>query len=174
MLVLYKLSELTFNASTTISFITAVLHITSPAGIFLSSPNGESGFSFLHFSGLYFYAHSLLVQSGSQSSLRRDVDVVVSGLLIGLATTFRSNGIASGWLHFYDAALTGLAILKGGPSLCAIRRLLALGIGGMLVGMGFVLPQILEYMEYCNGGEARPWCSKSIPSIYSFVQEHYW
>jgi phosphatidylinositol glycan class V len=44
----------------------------------------------------------------------------------------------------------------------------------MLVGIGFAAPQVVAYIEYCTGGKSRPWCTRLIPSIYSWVQDHYW
>jgi len=60
----------------------------------------------------------------------------------------------------------------------AVGRLVVLGIGGVLVGVGLVFPQRVAYGRYCltdaGAGEVRSWCDDTVPSIYLFVQERYW
>ena len=36
------------------------------------------------------------------------------------------------------------------------------------------MPQAEGYLQYCTGGNTRPWCNRWLPSIYAWVQEHYW
>ncbi|OAA50960.1 DUF409 domain protein [Beauveria brongniartii RCEF 3172] len=60
----------------------------------------------------------------------------------------------------------------------------AAGVGGVLVAMGSAIPQYVAYTIYCGGGsgggEERaavvrpPWCERTVPSIYSYVQDVYW
>ncbi|KAM3559922.1 hypothetical protein ARSEF4850_003916, partial [Beauveria asiatica] len=61
----------------------------------------------------------------------------------------------------------------------------AAGVGGVLVAMGSAIPQYVAYTIYCGGGgggggEERaavvrpPWCDRTVPSIYSYVQDVYW
>lgn len=48
---------------------------------------------------------------------------------------------------------------------------------GLCVAVGLVYPQYLAYMEYCliaDKASHREWCSKRLPSIFSWVQSHYW
>ncbi|KAK7414967.1 ER membrane glycoprotein subunit of the GPI transamidase complex-like protein [Neonectria magnoliae] len=117
-----------------LAYLAAVLHVLSPAGLFLSAPHAESPFSCL------------------------------------------SNGLFSGLLFAVETVRCLLAYLDG-PSLTKVLHLLAPVIGGLLVAMGILIPQAVAWMRYCSvdspGAELRPWCSRLIPSIYTFVQEEY-
>lgn len=173
---LFKLTRTLFGqTSHVLAFTTATLHIISPAGIFLSAPYAESFCAFLTFAGYLNFAKSFA--SDGTSSTGRDLLVILAGVMFGAATTFRSNGILSGVLLLEEAFRVTFQ-LRHGVKFETIRRLLATGIGGLLAAAGFVLPQLIAYLEYCGElGDIvgkRSWCDKRLPSIYTFVQEHYW
>ncbi|KAI1185016.1 GPI mannosyltransferase 2 [Nemania serpens] len=168
-LVLYKLSS-TISKNMQLSLVAAVLHILSPAGLFLSAPYSESPYSLLSFVGYLFFAKAVL---GERRTLAHDVSLVASGLWFGFAINFRSNGTLNGILFAYEL----FRELSLRPTARSIRRRLALIAGGSAVAVGFLAPQIFAYKTYCYGvvdSELRPWCTRRLPSIYSFVQEHYW
>jgi phosphatidylinositol glycan class V len=113
-----------------------------------------------------------------QPSAWRDLLCILSGISLGIAAMFRSNGILNG-LIMLEEAFRVLISLSSNFSFPLMRRLLATGLGGLSVGAGFLLPQYIAWSEYCGQENAsvdslRPWCRNAIPSIYSFVQEHYW
>ncbi|KAI8635522.1 glycosyltransferase family 76 protein [Xylariaceae sp. FL1651] len=168
-LVLYKLG-LTVWKNSQISFIAALLHVLSPAGLFLSAPYSESPFALLSFVGYLFFAKAVL---SNRRSIAYDVSLVASGLWFGFAVNFRSNGILNG----IPFAVELLREMSSPPTANVIRRRLALIAGGSAIAVGFVVPQLVAYQTYCYGSldsELRPWCSKRLPNIYSFVQEEYW
>ncbi|KAI5821332.1 GPI mannosyltransferase 2 [Pyronema omphalodes] len=148
-----------------IAWLAAVLHIISPAGLFLSAPYSESLFSFLAFFGTYVFARSLSVIK-AQRHIYGSILTVLSATTFFAACTVRSNGLLNGILFF--AAFIS-ALLK-----FSIFRVGVLGIGGLIVGAGLVVPQYIAYQEFCSPEALRPWCTKIIPSIYTFVQELYW
>ncbi|KAH8666860.1 GPI mannosyltransferase 2 [Xylariales sp. PMI_506] len=155
------------------ALVGAMLHILSPAGIFLSAPYNESPFSFLTFSGLLLFAWGC---SGSLSQLSGDAAIISAGIILGLATTFRSNGLLNG-IPFAIYAVGELGGLFKRPTFLGVRRLAATGIGGICIAIGTIGPQALAYQVFCSGTSVtgpRPWCSKRLPSIYTFVQEEYW
>ncbi|KAF4976309.1 hypothetical protein FZEAL_6994 [Fusarium zealandicum] len=170
-LALYQLTIVLCN-DRRLAFLAAVVHILSPAGLFLSAPYAESTFSSLCFVGNLLFAVGL---KNRPDSLRRNAAIVAAGLSYGLATTFRSNGLFGGVL-FAVEAVKGLMALMDGLSISKVLRLVAPGVGGLLVAVGFVAPQVIPYIRYCGGedGDLRPWCTRLIPSIYTFVQEEYW
>jgi Gpi18-like mannosyltransferase len=177
-LALYSLSANIFGSETStqklICFLSAALHIISPAGAFLSAPYGEPIFSLLNISGYYLYTSSLIAEHNG-AVLLRDLQVLTSAVLFAIATVVRSNGILSGFLFAYDAAILVWAILTQGLSAHKFRRLVVIVFGGCIVGLSMVVPQILAYREYCTGeGDLRPWCSWTVPSIYNWVQSFYW
>ncbi|GAB1315861.1 ER membrane glycoprotein subunit of the GPI transamidase complex-like protein [Madurella fahalii] len=170
-LVLYRLGQLVWR-DRALSLVAAILHILSPAGLFLSAPYAESSFALLSFSGYLFLALSCRAE---RSPTSRDIYTILAGILFGLATTFRSNGILNG-IPFAWEVLCQLPRLHQRPS-DTLRRLLALGIGGVCVAAGSIVPQALAYLRFCSdtsGAEPRSWCRGYLPSIYTFVQKHYW
>ncbi|KAI1129689.1 GPI mannosyltransferase 2 [Nemania abortiva] len=167
--VLYKLS-LIVSKNSQMSLITAVLHILSPAGLFLSAPYNESPYALLSFTGYLFFAKAVLSDG---RTLAHNVSLLASGLWFGFAINFRSNGTLNGVLF----AMELLRELSLPPTATSIQRRLALIAGGSAVAIGFVAPQVVAYRTFCYDvvdSELRPWCTRQLPSIYTFVQEHYW
>jgi phosphatidylinositol glycan class V len=179
-LALYSLVRALFPEASNqkLAFVTAALHIFSPAGIFLSAPYGESTFALLSFLGYLVFVRSFNVHD-QQATLLQDALILISGLLLGLATTVRSNGLLNGLL-FLEEAIRATYSLRRGVSLAAMRRVVANGIGGILVGLGFLLPQYIAFQEFCMTSAisekepSRIWCKRALPSIYFFVQDYYW
>ena len=170
-LVLYHLTLAIFAGAAGTALTAAALHIISPAGLFLSAPFAESSCALLTFSGCLLFTKSF-----GPNSLGRDLLVLASGVLFGVATTFRSNGLLSGIL-LLEEAFRKLYFLRHGFHLSTVRRLFATGLGGVAVAVGFLLPQYIAYAEYCGQSSSnapRPWCDRTLPSIYTFVQVHYW
>lgn len=179
-LVIYSLSKTIFaQASESRSLIpiaTAALHIINPAGAFLLAPYTEALFSFLHISGFQLYFWGLRDRL-KHKSLRSDVQILAAGAVFGISTTVRSNGLLSGALFLYDAIHVMLSLLSNTLSVEKCKQLACFGIGGCLVGLGTIIPQWNAYTRYCTPGPnygTRPWCNDSVPSIYAWVQRHYW
>lgn len=162
-----------------VAFVTAALHIFSPAGLFLSAPYAESAFSLLHFTALLAYCKSNAFLNGRRHRLLQDdLYLIASGLFFAGAAMMRGNGLLSGIVYLYDL-VTMLPLLLPVPiprHLGNVRHLAALVLSGLLLALGFASPQVVAYLEYCSGeaGPSRPWCTAIPPSIYTFVQSHYW
>jgi GPI mannosyltransferase 2 len=170
-LVLYHLTLAIFAGAARMALTAAALHIISPAGLFLSAPFAESYFALLTFCGCLLFTKSF-----GPKSPGRDLLVPASGMLFGVAATSRSNGLLSGIL-FLEEAFRTLCFLRHDFRLSTVRRLFATGLGGVAVAVGFLLPQYIAYSEYCgqpSSSTRRPWCDRTLPSIYTFVQVHYW
>lgn len=175
-LLLFSLTFAVFPGSTTrFAFTAAALHIISPAGIFLSAPYAESSCALFAFAGCLAFAKSFTTERASATA-KHDFLLFGSGVLFGISTTFRSNGILNGLL-LLEEAFRVLLSLKDDFQMARIRRLIASGLGGLSVAFGFLLPQYISYSDFCREESVailRPWCTKPLPSIYTFVQEHYW
>ncbi|OTB10422.1 glycosyltransferase family 76 protein [Daldinia sp. EC12] len=168
-LVLYQLG-LVVLGNKHFSFIAALLHILSPAGVFLSAPYNESTFALLSFTGYLFFAKGLL---GPKRTFAHDVSLVASGMWFGFATTFRSNGLFNG----IPFAVALAYEVRMPPTLSSIRRRLSLMLGGLVIAVSFVVPQLAAFQIFCSvpsGTRLRPWCKSMFPSIYSYVQARYW
>lgn len=156
------------------AFVAALLHVLSPAGLFLSAPYAESPFSLLTFTGYLFLVRSC---DGSSSPIRRDALTLLAGVAFGIATAFRTNGLLNGVPIAVDFLVAFYDLVEGdGPVSVGIRRLLALGTSGLCVALGSAMAQFLAYQTYCSGSsdEIRPWCTRLVPSIYNYVQKEYW
>ncbi|EXJ89447.1 hypothetical protein A1O3_02514 [Capronia epimyces CBS 606.96] len=157
-------------------FYAAALHIFSPAGVFLSAPYTESLFAFLSISGFlgYVRAASHFTRDGLVPGC---INMTGAAIAFGMATFVRSNGILAGIPFLLEASATAHAILRQGVSLPRVSWLASAGLGGLLVAAGMAIPQIIAYYEYCDGrepGARRPWCESIFPSIFTWVQSHYW
>ncbi|KAE8321779.1 GPI mannosyltransferase 2 [Aspergillus sergii] len=172
--VLYSLARAVFpgRKGRNLAFIAACLHILSPAGLFLSAPYGESTHALLSFMGSLLFVLSFN-HAGASPSLR-DALTLLSGILYGLATAARSNGLLNGMI-LLEEAVRLLYSMTEGITFAKTRRLIAVGMAGICTGLGFVIPQYIAYKQFCmNNKDPRIWCLRTIPSIYSFVQDHYW
>jgi phosphatidylinositol glycan class V len=160
-----------------IPFVASVLHILTPASLFLSAPYTESMFSFLNLTGMLCYAESRSAARSSPISFQEVVYRFSSGLMFAAATTIRSNGLLSGLVLLYDVARYLPQLVSMRLTVHDVRRIIVTCVAGGFVALGFVWPQYLAYAEFCtvdDGLESRPWCTRSLPSIYSWVQSHYW
>ena len=183
-LLLYRLGcQLWLGAAgRTVAFVAACLHVLSPAGLFLSAPYAEGSCALFSFAGYIAFAAGRKAEpaaSGAGLSLKGDLLRLLAGVYFGVATLFRSNGLLNGIVFAYEAVVGSFAFVRQ-PSLPLFRRLVFVGLGGLSVAAGSVVPQTLAYLQFCMapsgvpGEELRPWCTTRLPSIYNFVQDHYW
>ncbi|KAL4960444.1 DUF409 domain protein [Aspergillus stella-maris] len=177
-LALYRLTINVFGHDTErrrlASFLSAALHIICPAGTFLSAPYGESLFSFLNITGYYIYSSSKVDLTTRKQPLSH-VKLLLSACFFAVATAIRSNGVLSGILLAYDALQQAYGIVTRRSFGAASLRLCVVVLSGCTVALGLVVPQYLAYTTYCmNENISRPWCQSLIPSIYGWVQSHYW
>ena len=160
-----------------IAFLAASLHVVSSAGMFLSAPYAESCFSLLNFLGIYLYAKTFGTR-GQSHTVWRDASILLSGLIFGVATTFRGNGLFSGLVLVYDAMDCVVGIFYSTELKKNVQRLFVVCFAGTLMASIAVLPQYLAYKEYCSTKSTntplRLWCANWIPSIYAWVQKEYW
>jgi len=179
-LVLYRLVKLLTAAShksKIISFVAASLHVISPAGLFLTAPYAESPFSLLSFAAMLAYCksdHNLV--GGQARSLRHDAYLLLSGLLLGLAATVRSNALFAGSIYICDLLVLSHNLLPFPTHFSDVRQAVSLVLAGLSILLGFAYPQAIAYKEYCHDATASmpAWCNAIPPSIYTYVQEHYW
>jgi len=166
-----------------VAFIASILHVLSPAGVFLLAPYSEAPFAFLNFLASYFYARGILERSRESNRIWSDLCILASGLLFGVATMVRSNGLFAGMIFASDAAICILStIFTVKPAAFSDSKLLpslwSTILAGLMVGTGFAIPQITAYRKFCMNGSATsehpPWCTSMPPSISTYIQSRYW
>lgn len=171
-----RLVDVGKNPNSLIPFRTVALYIISPAGVFLSTPYSESLFAFLSMSGYLGYVYAVHHFNHTRALLGSTL-MIAAGLVFGLGTIVRGNGVLAGVTYLLEAAATAYALLTQDFTLSRLLRLSATVAGGLLIGVGVVVPQSIAFTEYCAGrppGDRRPWCNDAIPSIFAWVQSHYW
>lgn len=195
-LVLYRLG-LRVWADRTWALVAALLHVFSPAGLFLSAPYNESPFSLLSFLGWLLLAQSCTdprrdgqssAAVASSSSLSSHALTLLSAASFGLATVFRTNGLLNGIPFALDLLVTLYRLVEDpdqSRTTAYVVKIGVLGLSGLLVAAGSFVPQYVAYRIYCAGdlvdstpglasSDVRPWCLSLVPSIYNFVQRTYW
>ncbi|KAK8214108.1 GPI mannosyltransferase 2 [Phyllosticta capitalensis] len=171
-LVLYFLMRRLFPTSNKTPFLTAALHVLSPAGLFLTAPYGEAPFSLLNFLGLLSFCHAR--QLDVTQPVVHFLCMLTTGLSFGLATAVRSNGLLNGLILLYDAPEILHGLIFSPHKTPCLRRLAAYALAGVLTASGLIVPQWIAYQHYCTAETPRPWCNRPLPSIYTWVQHHYW
>ncbi|KIV98160.1 hypothetical protein PV10_01840 [Exophiala mesophila] len=172
----HLLSDGASHTQSPIPFRAALLHILSPAGIFLSSPNAESTFAFLSMSGCVAYVYAVHRFHRSQP-LAGSLAMIAAGLALGAATIFRSNGLLAGLTFLVEAFSVLFSIATQGLSALRLLRLVSTIVGGSLIAVGLAIPQVMAFQDYCAhrpNDLRREWCNRTIPSIFTWVQDHYW
>ena len=159
--------------SASLPYVASILHILSPAGLFLSAPYSESLFSCFSFLGYYCFTRAMLKPG---TSFKKDTLYLISASFMALAASARSNGLLNGLLFVHEFLHAFIDIARHGLSTNKLRYMVVIGICGCVIGLGIVVPQFLAYLDFCSGKAVsrRSWCEARIPSIYNFVQAYYW
>jgi phosphatidylinositol glycan class V len=134
-LVLFSLTQAIFPKPSGSGFalVTSLSYVVSPAGLFFLAPYAENSCARWTFLCCLFFVTS----QGSQghTTLAQDLLFFISGMTIGIATTFRSNGILSGLLLLEEAFPMTFSF-KHDLSMSKLRRLIATELGRWVLPMG--------------------------------------
>ncbi|SJX65610.1 related to GPI18-mannosyltransferase [Sporisorium reilianum f. sp. reilianum] len=154
------LHRLTWNVTRNarLAWSAAVLSMFAPsAATTLAAPTPESFFSLASLVGL------LHLESSARLGWVR---LLAASFWFAVATSFRTNGVLLiGYIAF---KLVGEARLGGAVS-AATKMVVATAV----CVSPSVLFQAWAYSRFCLVAK-RPWCEAQPPSIYTFVQSHYW
>lgn len=172
-IVLYKLSDIVLK-SEKLAYASAILFCINPASIFFSAVYSESLYCFLT-----FYTLLKIKQKNS----------VVNNLLVGISGVARSNGVLNiGFIAYHYIEL------RTHGNLSFFFNIIS-SMGIFLSLLPFLTYQFYCYMKFCAPntvslppfiftyglennfvfpGSIPPWCKRTVPFAYSYVQEHYW
>ncbi|KAG0328306.1 hypothetical protein BGZ99_005659 [Dissophora globulifera] len=155
---IYNLTNVLFKRER-FAFMTAMLYVLTPSGIFMSAIYTESAFAALSFTGMLLAARQ---------------QYLLAAITWSVSCTARANGILYAGFFLYDLVVkmdlsaslwTKFKALVKAACLC------------LITWTGFVAVQAYGYSLYCVGDtllDARPWCGTTVPLIYTFVQDFYW
>ena len=149
----------------------AILYCITPSPATLVSPYNEPFYAFFAFTGM------LLVERKK---------IIPAALLFACATAFRANGMLNVGFVVYPLLQRYMEVRT--LMACSYRLInvsqngkirlpttIQTSLSALLVVSPFVWRQYQGYQMFCQDTlDWRPWCKNTIPSIYSFVQDHYW
>ncbi|KAG0261157.1 hypothetical protein DFQ27_003119 [Actinomortierella ambigua] len=156
---LYRLSRQLFRDEP-FAFLSGLMYVLTPSGIFSSAIYTESTFAALTFTGMLFAAKR---------------QYLLAAVTWSISSTARSNGILYAGFFVYDLVvrmdLHRSIVHKAWQIIKAI-------VLSLISCTGFAAVQAYGYSLYCMNDSsavaARPWCDKMPPLIYTFVQDYYW
>ncbi|EKM54036.1 glycosyltransferase family 76 protein [Phanerochaete carnosa HHB-10118-sp] len=158
---LYDLTMHCFN-SPSVAYLTCLLSLlpSSPATLRFSAST-EPFFTYFSYRGMLCCARS---------------EWLHASLFFAVASTFRSNGFMLGGYILWGL-FVGPFFGRQSASRISLYRLTKAGFLTSLVFTPFLYHQYNAYLTFCAGenvGDTPPWCSSTLPFIYSYVQEKYW
>ncbi|KAI8349242.1 GPI mannosyltransferase 2 [Mortierella sp. GBAus27b] len=155
---LYRLTIVLFGREQ-FAFLSALLYILTPSGIFMSAIYAESLFAALSFTGMLFAARK---------------QYLLAAITWSISCTARSNGILYAGFFIYDLIIR---MDLRSSIMGKIWTIIKAGCLSLICWTGFLAVQGYGYSLYCSTDsilERRPWCDSVPPSIYTFVQDFYW
>jgi phosphatidylinositol glycan class V len=169
----------------TFALYATALYILTTSPATASSPYTEPLFAFLTCTGLWLILPSRISKTSGAELV---ISKVLGLLCLAGATATRSLGILSViaviWQGFLQPIYQGdhrvsvRPLLRTATSLTTHQLVLKRGILTAVAATAIILPfiafQYTAYVTYCSDAKTRPWCGHALPSVYSYVQDHYW
>ncbi|KAF9110577.1 hypothetical protein BGX27_006156 [Mortierella sp. AM989] len=156
---LYHLTNTLFKREK-FAFLSAMLYVLTPSGIFMSAIYTESLFAALSFTGMRLAANK---------------QYLLAAFVWSISCMARSNGTLYAGFFIYDLVVR--MDLKASVW-SKVKNLVKTGCLSLITWSGFLAVQTYGYSLYCSDKisslESRPWCNATVPLIYSFVQSFYW
>ncbi|KAA1087558.1 ER membrane glycoprotein subunit of the GPI transamidase complex-like protein [Puccinia graminis f. sp. tritici] len=162
-LILYQLT-LQLSHSTSYSALVCLLHLFSPSPSTQVVPYTEPFYALFSFAAIY------LIEAKHHWP---------AAILAGIATSFRPIGVIQCLLWIPQWTIHLNQLINNPKHSSALIRFITTSLKTLLLALitsaPFIYDQFSAYKHYCyQSSSPRPWCSNRIPSIYTFVQSHYW
>ncbi|KAL6059272.1 GPI mannosyltransferase 2 [Balamuthia mandrillaris] len=155
-----------------------LLYCINPASIFMSAIYTESLFALLLFSALRLLQEGHSVNESTQQILLH-WKTWAAAICGGLACLVRSNGIIAcgfflfaAFCHHYPRSFSFSAILKCLFVLAQAAAQCLILLSSMALYLYYAYSQFC--VSYATASSLSPWCSSSLPNVYSYVQAKYW
>ncbi|CAM6112845.1 unnamed protein product [Calypogeia fissa] len=159
---LYRLSKQVLEDEKQ-ALVAVALFCFNPASTFYSAIYSESLFALFSFAGLWHFLNGARWTAIA---------------LFGLSSGVRSNGVLHAGFILFQAMHKAYDVAFCQKRLLAVVPIILVAL---FQSAGVVTPYVAfqryGFIQLClHEGipETRPWCSKTIPHLYSFVQSYYW
>ncbi|KAJ5070543.1 gpi mannosyltransferase 2 [Anaeramoeba ignava] len=156
------------------SVISTLMFCLSPANIFMTVIYTESQFALFTFAGIYFLNTS---EKNTGNSGRNFFRYLLSIICFMLSGATRSNGMINAGFILFDSLHRFKIARKITDFLVIIFQSL---FAVVLIMIPNIVYQFYAYKQFClsefikNTTGVPSWCNNTIPSIYGYVQNHYW
>ncbi|KAI5960342.1 GPI18 [Candida pseudojiufengensis] len=151
-----------------LSYLSSLMMIFSPAGIFLTTNYSENLCNLLTLLTLLCYYKSIdfnNITTRSNKRINNTLLYVLSGIICAYGFTVRANTLLLGILYLFD--LYDFLVVDEN----LYKSLLPIFTGSIL-GFTFIGENLYHYLLFCpSRGE---WCENYFPSLFQFAQDHYW
>lgn len=164
--VMYNLSKAALKDEE-LAFLSALFFCWSPANPFFFSLYTESTFALFSFCGIYL---ACFAPEGDGARLFM---TLLASCFFAVSTSIRSNGMVMAGFIAYPTLCRAYLSAKEGRWSTVAMNLFACVVGTLITVAPLAGYLYFAYQRYCVGFD-RPWCSETIPNIYSFVQDFYW
>ena len=151
-------------SSARVALMSAALLVVSPATVFLVAPYTECVFLLLSLCGFHLYERGWLLPASA---------------VFALTAATRSNGVLYAVFPCWTLLTTGLRWWKGGVKAAQVAY--QAGVVGACIGLIFapsVGYNLWSARPYCDLASSLlplpPYCDTWYPSMYSYIQQHYW
>lgn len=179
------------SGNKTFALYASYLYILTTSPATASSPYTEPLFAFLTCTGLYLVLPSRISKkSGASLILSKILGLVCLAAATGTRSLGILNTLVVAWQGFLQPIIQGdrrvsvslYGIFSDTVKLMIVlsaqivmKRLFLTAAATTFIVLPFLSFQYLAYRSYClDGKTTRPWCSHTLPSVYSFVQDNYW
>lgn len=165
-LVLYYLSKTIYDSR--ISYISSLMMVVSPAGVFLTTNYSENLSNLTTLLTIYLYYKAIdfnNVTTRSNKSIKSIWLYLLSGIVCAFSFTVRANSLLLGILYLVD--LYDFSIIDQN-----LRSSVLSIITGSILGTTFLGQNKYHYLTFCP--QRQGWCLNKFPSLFLYAQSHYW
>ncbi|KLO18377.1 glycosyltransferase family 76 protein [Schizopora paradoxa] len=160
-IVLYDLTNLIFESPSFAYLCSLLFLLSSSPATLRNAPYAEPFFAYFSFQGMLFCAKKRWI---------------LASMFFSAASIFRSNGVML-CIYLAWGILVQPIVSKPGPARIShipVRTFVYCAALCTLPLLSLGYYQYYAYQSFCLPSPSRPWCSRTPPLVYTFVQAEYW